>query len=119
MDVSSPFPVGTLVKVRLTKENKSFEAQAVVASSMAGMGMGLKFTTVESVQSRILEKWISQLSGDLPYEFAAFEHEDEASAEGSLKDEQKYILNEIIIALMRKGILAKEQGKEMLRRLIL
>jgi len=43
----------------------------------------------------------------------------EASADLRLKDEQKYVLSELIVALMRKGILTEGQGKEMIRRLLL
>jgi len=121
VDTSSPFPTGTVVKARLTKDNKSFVAQAVVASSMASMGMGLKFVNIGAKQLQVLTSWIGQLSGELPPESAAFDQEEvvEASADLRLKDEQKYVLSELIVALMRKGILTEGQGKEMIRRLLL
>lgn len=121
VDTSSPFPTGTVVKARLTKDNKSFVAQAVVASSMASMGMGLKFVNIGARQLQVLTSWIGQLSGELPPESAAFDQEEvvEASADLRLKDEQKYVLSELIVALMRKGILTEGQGKEMIRRLLL
>ena len=99
----------------------SLVAQAVVTSSMAGMGMGLKFTNVGAKQLGVLTEWIGRLSGELPPGSAAFDEEEEveAAAELRLKDEQQYVLNELIVALMRKGILTEGQGKEMIRRLLL
>lgn len=123
VDTTSPFAVGTVTKVRLTKERESLIAAAVVASSMTGMGMGLRFTNVEAQQSRVLEKWIGELSGELPKEFEAdFDEANSsqaASDEVRLQGEHQYILNELIVALMRRGILSEAQGKEMLRRLLL
>jgi hypothetical protein len=114
------------VKVRLTRDKKSFVAAAIIATSMSGMGMGLKFTNVETQQSRVLESWIAELSGGFPQEFEPqFEVADrpQAASPGSdevrLKGEHEYILNELIVVLMRRGILDETQGKEMLRRLLL
>jgi len=89
---------------------------------MAGMGMGLKFTSLGAKQLQTLTSWIGQLSGELPPESATFDQEEkevEAPSDLRLKDEQKYVLNELIVALMRKGILTEGQGKEMIRRLLL
>ena len=89
---------------------------------MAGMGMGLKFTSIGAKHLQVLTSWIGQLSGELPPEFGGFDEEEavaEATADLRLKDEQQYVLNELIVALMRKGILTEAQGKEMLRRLLL
>ena len=123
VDTTSPFAVGTVTKVRLTRERESFVAAAVVASSMTGMGMGLKFTNVEAQQSRVLNSWIGELSGELPKEFEPdfddAEPPQAASDETRLQEEHQYILNELIVALMRRGILSEVQGKEMLRRLLL
>ena len=117
IDTTSPFAAGTAVKVRLTQEKKVFVTRAVVASAMAGMGMGVRFLDVEPQQMEVLGKWISQLSGDLAPAFAGFDEVPEASGEVPLKEEFHYTLNELIVALMRKGILGEVQGKEMLRRL--
>jgi len=123
VDTTSPFAVGTVAKVRLTKERESFVAATIVTSSMTGMGMGLKFTNVEAQQSRVLESWIGELSGEFPKEFEPdFDDADSpeaASDEVRLQGEHQYILNELIVALMRRGILSEVQGKEMLRRLLL
>jgi len=117
IDTTSPFAAGTNVKLRLAQEKKLFVTQGVITSSMAGMGMGVQFMNVEPQQMEVLGKWISQLSGDLPPAFAGFDEAEEASADPHLQGEFSYTLNELILALMRKGILTEGQGKEMLHRL--
>src|SRR5580692_5347881 len=43
VDTLNPFSVGTDAKVRIQRENVTFEAQARVIFSANGMGMGLAF----------------------------------------------------------------------------
>ena len=85
--------------------------------SQVGMGMGLVFTAAEPEQLWILEKWLAELSGELPPESETREQDKQARAEESLKEEQQYVLNDLIIALMRKGVLSEPEGKAMLRKL--
>src|ERR1700689_4106534 len=40
VDTINPFPVSTVVKIRLTKEGTTFEADASVMLSQVGLGMG-------------------------------------------------------------------------------
>jgi hypothetical protein len=117
-EMMSPFPLGAQVKMRIMKNKTPFLAQASVAYSAEGMGMGLKFATLEPEQILILEKWLRELSG-------ASSPEDESSEDNSLEpvsvassNESSYVLNEVIIALMRKGILTDVEGKAMLHKLI-
>ena len=122
VDAASPFTVGTAVKVRLRRERKTFVAAAVVTGSMPSMGMGLKFTEIEAQQLEVLESWLAELRGDLPQDFHTIFDDDDSQAgadEVRLKAEHQYILNELIVALMRKGVLTEPQGKELLRRLLL
>ena len=117
IDTTSPFAAGTAVKLRLTQEKNVFVTEAVVTSSMAGMGMGAKFMNVAPQQMEVLGKWISQLSGDSTPSFSGFDETAEPYSDLRLQGEFSYTLNELIVALMRKGILSEQQGKEMLRRL--
>jgi c-di-GMP-binding flagellar brake protein YcgR len=62
LDTINPFPPDTLVKLRLTKWDQSFEAQAKVVYSTVGMGMGLMFMAVDREQRWTVEEWINELS---------------------------------------------------------
>ena len=118
VDALNPFPVGTMVKIHVAKESHSFVAQAKVAYAMAGFGMGLMFTSMEPEQLWVLERWIAELGGTSSSEPVARQQENHGGAGQSSKGEQYYVLNELIIALMRKGVLTDAEGKAMLEKLL-
>jgi len=60
VETDHPLPTGALAKVRISKDAKSFEAQARVVYSTPAKGMGLVFTAVELDQHRILAAWIEE-----------------------------------------------------------
>jgi hypothetical protein len=79
--------------------------------------MGIAFSSVAPNQAEVLESW---LVGSVSCESApSYELQaDEPGTEGRLlKEEQGYVLNELLIKLMRKGVLSEEEGEDMLRKL--
>jgi hypothetical protein len=120
VDTLNPFPVGATVKVRLTKDNQSFVAQGKVAYAAPGLGMGLMFTSADPEQLWTLQRWITELgrtSLSEP-EVRVPEPEVRGAPEKNAKNEQYYVLNELIISLMRKGVLTDAEGKAMLEKLL-
>lgn len=115
-EMLSPFPLGDLVKMRIMKNKTSFLAQAEVTNTSRGMGMGLKFTVVAPEQMELLENWIGELSG-ASSKYQTTEEEDLESAAQIPRNEPSYVVNDIIMALMRKGILSDQEGKIMLLKL--
>src|ERR1700722_13101988 len=63
IDSLSPFPVGTETKIRILRNNETFDAQAKVVYSMMGMGMGLAFVSAQPKQVRLFQKWLQEISG--------------------------------------------------------
>jgi hypothetical protein len=126
IDTISTFPIGTNVSLRLTNGNKKFEGRARVVYEAAGSGMGLAFTTVEPDQLWVLEKWLGALSGQLAPELHEQEeetndlvmHDAPASRGSAANAEQGFVLNELIIALMRKRVLSETEGKQLLQKLM-
>jgi len=131
VDTYCPFPLKTPVKLRLTNEKSSFVADAKVVYSKIGMGMGLQFTSIDPQQVGVLDKWIGELSGTAPLEFATPPEFHTGTGNGASNGavngakngavgskEAGYVLNELIVALMRKGALTDEEGKTMLLRLL-
>jgi hypothetical protein len=120
VDSLSPFAVGTVVKIRITKNDECFDAKAMVTFSQVGMGMGLSFVASEPQQSALFQRWVIESSGggseqvkedrEAPVSKSAGPHE-------ALHAEQVDVLNALVIALMRKGLLAEREGREMLRKL--
>lgn len=115
IDTTSPLEVNAAMRLRVTKDQKTFQAMAKVANTQAGMGMGVSFTSVEPGQLRILENWIGVLSGALPATPDTLEQEERLSGEVGLKQELDLVLNELIIALMRKKVLNEGEGLGMLK----
>jgi len=116
VEMMSPFPQGSQLKMRIMKSKTPFLAQAAVAYATEGMGMGVRFKELEPEQIPILEKWLSELSGASVPDDESSEESLETLAETS-RNESSYVLNEVIIALMRKGILTDGEGKAMLHKL--
>jgi len=108
----------TGLKLRITKEKISFEAEATVVYSKMGMGMGLAFTSIDPQQMGVLEKWLGELSGSTPSELSVIHEHPNSPSNGGTAKEPGYVLNDLIVALMRKGTLSEEQGRTMLLRLV-
>src|ERR1700735_4711899 len=116
-EMMSPFPLGSQVKIRIMKNKTPFLAQASVAYCAEGMGMGLKFTTLEPEQVLMLEKWIRELSGTSSPDEESSEEDSLGPVSETSSNEASYVLNEVLLALMRKGILTDGEGKAMLHKL--
>ena len=117
VDTISPFPVETVIKIRLTKENVTFEADAKVVLSQIGMGMGVAFISALPQQIRIFQKWLNELKGKSAPEPDVPEQPENVAAQGNSMDEQRYVLSELLLTLIRKGVLSDDEGKAMLRKL--
>jgi hypothetical protein len=117
VDTSSPLPVDSTVKIRLTKDDRSFAVEARVVYSLPGMGMGLAFTSADPEQVAVLQRWIGELSGELPPELSAPESAERSRvAKGS--DNASSALGALIFELMRQRVLSNEKGKAMLDQLL-
>jgi PilZ domain len=120
IDTMSPFGVGAEVKMRIVNENKAFIAQARVVFASPGMGMGLMFTTIDPEQLVILNRWLAEMSGEasepLPVEKES--PNQKSAPHNAPSQERDYVLNELIIALMRKNILSDVEGKALLQKLL-
>ena len=61
VDALTPFPEGTLVKLRIIRDQGAFESNGRVVYTHANFGMGIAFTNVTSDQRSILETWIAEI----------------------------------------------------------
>jgi hypothetical protein len=58
---SKPFPVGTRMRITLSRKGQTVEALAVVRILKPRIGMGVEFIDVESPSHEILTRWIAQV----------------------------------------------------------
>ena len=117
MDTANSFPAGSIVTIRLTKDNCRFEADAEVVYSLVGMGMGVKFTAAEIEQLGTVEKWVAEISGEGLPEPARPESSDQFCAQKSPGDEKYLVLSELVMELMKQGILSNVKCQAMLQKL--
>jgi hypothetical protein len=122
VDAMTSFGVGSEVTIRIMVESKTFEAPARVVFAAPGMGMGLTFTSVEPEQLPVLQKWLADLSGAVPHPEPLIAKDENLSEKVGVShapgNEQNCVLNELIIALMRKNVLSDLEGKALLQKLL-
>jgi hypothetical protein len=114
VDTLSPFAVGAPVKVRIDRDNRQFEAEAVVAYAHVQMGMGLAFTAVKPEHLDVLRSWIAGLSGDQridPTEPVAKPEVPDVEGDASTR----LVMNELITLLVRKRIITENEATALLR----
>jgi hypothetical protein len=115
VDTINFFPPGSIVKMRLTKETRSFETQAQVVYSVVGMGMGVKFIDADPEQLRTVENWVGEVSGQLLPEPELPRPSD--CTPGRMANEALDVLNELVMELMRQRVLSNAKCQAMLRKL--
>jgi hypothetical protein len=118
IDSINPLPVGTLAEARIQRGQECFEVQVIVVFSQINMGMGLMFISAQPKQFRLFQRWLLEISGQLPPIQEAPEQEHEEADPHTAKDERSYVLGELLIALIRKGVLTEPEGREMLKKLL-
>ncbi len=64
VECPTAYPLGTLLYVKLGIDDFNFESDGVVRVSHPGMGMGIEFLRTSSLQRRILEEYVAELSRD-------------------------------------------------------
>lgn len=107
----------TTIKLRMVSENRSLDIPAKVVYALPGMGMGVMFLANDQEQVSVVEKWIGELSGELEPEFEETTPSHQPRAEAS-EDKSYYVLQELIIELMRQGTVSSSAGKAMMQKLI-
>lgn|SRR5579864_242820 len=116
IDTLSPFAVGAVVRIRLERDTREFEAAAVVAYAHVSMGMGLAFTEIKREHQAVLRSWIAELSGEQSPELAASAAEPE-TGEIDPDANMRLVLNELIYLLVRKKIITENEGTGLLRQM--
>ncbi len=62
LDMLNPSPMGTEIRITISHGGDKFTAIGKVIFVSPNMGMGVAFTTIESAQLQVLNKWLSALS---------------------------------------------------------
>lgn len=62
IDVLVTLPVGTLLDVRISRDQGVFESQGKIAYVQEGMGMGVAFADPAPEQLKILDSWLAEIA---------------------------------------------------------
>ncbi len=122
VDTLSPFAVGTIVKIRMERDQRTFEGTAAVAYAHVSMGMGLTFTEIKPDHQLVLRAWIAELSGEPVPEpvagavvAAVAEETDSGAIEANANI--RLVLNELIYLLVRRKIITENEASGLLRQM--
>lgn len=117
MDTMNPFAVRTLIKIQLIKEKTTFEADARVMFSHAGMGMGVAFVSAMPDQLQVLHNWLTELAGKTSSEQEPEKETQPVGVAANSAENQDSVLGDLIKALTKRRVLNEVEGKAMLHRL--
>src|SRR5579872_537230 len=99
IDTIGPFPIGTVLVVRINREHQTLTFEGKVAFAQPGMGMGLAFTKVAPDQQAILDEWIAELSGEPVEKQSSASEASAAQAKpgGNGENQSFFVMNELIM----------------------
>ena len=120
VDTLNPFAVGSEVTIRVKRNSLEFEAAAVITYAHPQMGMGITFTKVTPEHQGVLRSWIAELGGELPQDRPVSTPASELPAAAVAGDDAKMrpVLNELITLLVRRKVIAENEGVELLRMML-
>jgi hypothetical protein len=114
-DAINVFVPGTKVHVNISHANLQFKALGTVVYSLPSMGMGVTFGDLEPDMASVLHRWISQIRGEIAP--VAETPELNAMIQAYPRIERQ-ILGRLIGLMMRKNMLTREEGVELLEELL-
>lgn len=62
LDMMNPFPLGTLVLVKIAAGDAFFQARSKIVYAQTNMGAGVVFLEVEAECQTVLERWLDEAS---------------------------------------------------------
>lgn len=123
IDTIGPFPVGTVLVVRINRDQQTLTMEGKVAFAQPGMGMGMAFTKAAPDQQALLDEWIAELSGEPivkaePATEAVPAPASSGNGTSSGENQALFALNELVLVLLQKGVLTPAEGKSLLQKLL-
>src|SRR5258708_39293833 len=60
LDMMNPFPMGTIVLVKIAAGDAFFQAKGKIISSQMNMGAGVSYLQIEPDSQAVLERWLDE-----------------------------------------------------------
>ena len=64
LDMMNPFPMGTLVLVKIAAGDAFFQAKGKIIYSQMNMGAGVSYFQIEPESQAVLERWLDEAEKD-------------------------------------------------------
>jgi hypothetical protein len=114
LDMLSPLPIGSKVRIRITSDGAELNCTAVVRDSQPGMGMGVAFAELNDAQKAIIDSWIERLGSP-----ALASHSPSPLSEKAKSvpphDQREALAVKLIDLLHKKGLLSSNDVASLLR----
>ena len=109
VDTMVPFPVGSRVRVSVSRGKTQFETDGTVVYSQTGLGMGIGFDPLHPPQREALEVWLSELTAGRQglHRDAARPSQNRVAA-GSQPSQA--VVARLVHILISKGLLTEAEG---------
>lgn len=62
IDVLVTLPIGTIIQLKIVRDQGSFNTRGKIIYVQEGMGMGVAFVDVEEEQLKVLDAWLSEIA---------------------------------------------------------
>jgi hypothetical protein len=62
LDVLNVLPMGTVIQVRISRDQGKFASSGRIVYAQEGMGMGVEFVNTPADQLQILDAWLAELA---------------------------------------------------------
>jgi PilZ domain len=109
VDLLSPLPVGTPVRMRFHGKKKAFEIPGVVVYSQDSLGMGISFSKMGGPEQGNLDHYLESLARpDFP--------KRKNPADESAQEEEDHLVTRLIYLLMERGLITEEDVTAILGR---
>jgi hypothetical protein len=63
IDLLNPLPRNSVIRIRILRDQGTFETWGRVAYTQEGLGMGIAFLQTAPDQERVIADWVGELSG--------------------------------------------------------
>jgi hypothetical protein len=111
VDTTVPFPIGSVVRVTLTKGKTAFETAGTVVYSQHGLGMGIAFSELNDEKRLELADWIAGVTGE---RHVAHEIARAPKDSNPQKGHEFVALVRLVRLMIGKGILTEAEGSSVL-----
>ena len=114
VDTLIPFPVGTPVRIRLTKDKTIVEVSGDVVYQLPGLGMGIAFRDLTPENRASLDKWFSQMRQQISFDASLPPIEPKQPV--AMRRELTAEFVELVQLLLKKQVLTQPEAVGLLKR---